>query len=273
METYILEEYIDQRKKLEDINVFSNILNRNTKKNIFLFKKWQEGYVKFLRKIKKYYYTGNNWVGHFDLAAYYETIDHGVLVDDFSADSKFKKLFQECLGKWSTHKNLKLSHGIPQGPITSNLLAEIYLLPIDKALNDNNSKYARYVDDIKIYGKSKEEVLDGIILLEKECKERGLIPQTTKYEIIKAKTIHQATGKFTSLKVYEKNQISSDAKKTYQHFKKSINKEKFDSSKVNYILKAGKKHRYILNWVLDNLKTHPELTDGFYQYLFRKNDL
>lgn len=261
--------YIDQRKNLEDVNVFSNILNRNAEKKIFLFKKWREGYVKFLKKIKNYYYNNNKWVAHFDLAAYYDTIDHGVLIDDFSEDSKFKDLFRKCLNKWSTtHETVKLSHGIPQGPTTSNLLAEIYLLPIDKALSEKNFKYVRYVDDIKIYGKSREEVLEGIILLERECKERGLIPQTTKYEIIKAKTINQATGKFTSLKGYEKKQIFSDSNKTYKHFRNAIKENNFDTSKVNYILKVGKKHRYILNWVLRNLKTHPELVDGFYQYLF-----
>lgn len=263
----ILEEYIDQRKKFEKINVFSNILNQNKDKNIFLFKKWQEGYVKFLQKIKKYYYDNNKWVAHFDLAAYYDTIDHGVLIDQFSEDSEFKNLFQKCLETWSTHKNSKLKHGIPQGPITSNLLAEIYLLPIDKALGENNLKYARYMDDIKIYGKSREEVLEGIILLERECKERGLIPQTSKYEIIKAKTIRQATGKFPSLKGYEKNDIKSDTKETYKQFRKAIKENEFDSSKVNYILKAGKKHQFVLNWVLKNLNPHPELVDGFCQYL------
>lgn len=269
----ILEEYIDKRENLENINVFSNLLNRNKDKNIFLFKKWQEGYVKFLREIKRYFYNGNKWVAHFDLAAYYDTIDHGVLINEFQAESNFNELFKKCLKKWSTHGDIKLGHGIPQGPITSNLLAEIYLLPIDKALNQNNSKYVRYVDDIKIYGKSREEVLEGIILLEKECKERGLIPQTTKYEIIKAKNINQATGKFPSLKAYEKKEIFSNSTKTYKHFRKAINEENFDSSKVNYILKAGKKHRYVLKWVLRNLNKRPELSDGFHQYLlhYRQN--
>lgn len=264
-----LEEYIDQREDLENINVFSNILNRNIEKKIFLFLKWQEGYVKFLKKIKKYYYNGNKWVAHFDLAAYYDTIDHGVLIDDFSEDSEFKDLFQKCLGEWSTHKKTKLKHGIPQGPTTSNLMAEFYLLPIDKALSENNFKYLRYMDDIKIYGKSREEVLNGIILLEKECKERGLIPQTTKYEIIQAKNIKEATGKFPSLKKQELNEIKFNTTETYKHFKNAVKLENFDISKVKYILKAGKKHKYVRKWILKNLKMRPELVDEFYQYLLK----
>lgn len=268
----ILEEFIDQRDEIENINVFSNLFNRNVDKNIFLFKKWQEGYRKFTRSIKRHYNKGNKWVAHFDLAAYYDTIDHGVLIDQFSPDTDFKDLFIKCLGVWSTHKNPKLGHGIPQGPLTSNLLAELYLLPIDKSLSENNLKYVRYVDDIKIYGESREEVLEGIILLEKECKERGLIPQAKKYEIIKAKTIDEAIGKLPSLKGFEINEIKYNPKNSFKIFKKEINEGNFNSPKVIYILKAGKKHKYILKWVLDNLITHPELADNFYQYLIQYSD-
>jgi retron-type reverse transcriptase len=39
----IAEKFDDQRKVLENVNVFSNIINRNIDKDLFFYKKWQEG--------------------------------------------------------------------------------------------------------------------------------------------------------------------------------------------------------------------------------------
>ncbi|KJU86971.1 hypothetical protein MBAV_000842 [Candidatus Magnetobacterium bavaricum] len=46
------KKFEHERKKVENITVFSNVLNRDTTKEIFFFKKWQEGYSKFKRHNK-----------------------------------------------------------------------------------------------------------------------------------------------------------------------------------------------------------------------------
>lgn len=43
----IAKKFNKEKEKVESINIFSNILNRNSNTNIFFFKKWQEGYRKF----------------------------------------------------------------------------------------------------------------------------------------------------------------------------------------------------------------------------------
>jgi len=265
----VAKKFSKAKKTVEFRNVFSNILNRNRNTNIFFFKKWQEGYKKFIKKIKEYYNDGNKWVGYFDLAAYYDTVDHKALSEQISKNTynNFTDLLKKCLGEWSTHKSNKLNHGIPQGPLASNLIAEIYMLPVDKKLEKKNIKYLRYVDDIKIFGKTREEVLSGAILLERECKERGLIPQSKKYEIINANTVEDAIGKFPSLKEEDKNVIFSNKDKTYQIFIKAFDEANFDISRVRYILKVSDKNEKILDVVLENLTNYPNLTDEFYQFL------
>jgi len=176
------------------------------------------------------------------------------------------------LGEWSTHKSGKLNHGIPQGPMASNLLAEIHILPIDKRLNNENIKYARYGDDIKILGKTKREVLSGVILLEEECKERGLIPQSKKYEVVKATCVEEAIGKFPSLTGKEKNIIFSDIEECYTLFVKAFDEKNFDISKVKYILKVSNKNEKILSIVLKNSNNYPDLVDEFFQFLFNYID-
>ncbi|NIA12413.1 MAG: hypothetical protein GWP10_22530, partial [Nitrospiraceae bacterium] len=238
-------------------------------KDIFFFKKWQEGYRKFIRKIKSYYNNGNTWVAHFDLAAYYDTISHNVLADQISkrAYPNFKDLLKECLKTWTTNKSQKIGHGIPQGPIASNLIGEIYLLPIDIAVKTQEIKCVRYVDDIKIFGKSRNECLESAIFLEKECKERGLIPQSKKYKVLKAEKIEDAIGKFPSLSVNDKSIISSKPSEATKIFKNSFNENKFDISKVRYILKVSSNNDEILDIIIKNLNQHPDLTPEFCQFL------
>ena len=269
----IAVKFIESRKEVENSNVFSVLLNQNDDKNIFFFKKWQEGYLRYLKKIKILYEEGNTWVAHFDLAAYYDTISHEMLSSQISRSSynDFKLLLRRCLEKWSTHKSLKLGHGIPQGPIASNFIGEIYLLPVDIKLNENNIKYLRYVDDIKIFGASKEEVLNGIILLESECKERGLIPQAKKYEIINATTIDEAIGKNPSLKGDEKDVIFSNKKEAAKLLASSFDKDSFDSTRIKYIIKSSEQNEDILKIVLGKINEHPELVDTFFKFLLKYN--
>jgi len=266
----IADRFSEKRKKVENIYVFSNILNRDKNKSIFLFEKWRKGYQKFIRKIKYYYNNGNIWVAHFDLAAYYDTISHSILSSQIArrgAYPEFKKLLTDCLKIWSTNKSQKIGHAIPQGPIASNLIGEIYLLPIDNALISERIKYVRYVDDIKIFGRSRKEVLENVIFLEKECKERGLIPQSKKYEVLKAERIEDAIGKFPSLSIDDKNKIFSIPDEAAKIFENAFSEKDFDISKVRYILKVSDKNKDILKKILDNIVQYPDLVSEICKFL------
>lgn len=265
----IAVKFFKKRKEVEDVTVFSHILNDDNNTQIYFFKKWQDGYKKFVKTVKKHYEDGNDWVAHFDLAAYYDTVDHNVLAEQVNKRTykNFGDLLLTCLQEWSTHKSNKLHHGLPQGPGTSGLLAEVYLLPIDIKLKKAGIKYVRYVDDIKIYGKSREEILSGVILLEKECKERGLIPQSKKFDVVHATSFEAAIGKYPSLQHSEKKVIFSDPEETYEILEKAFNKDSFNISKIRYILKVSGKNRRILKFVLSNIPHYPDLADEFCKFL------
>lgn len=272
----IAEKFHKKRVVVENKNVFSNIYTKNINNDIFFFQKWQDNYKNYLKKIKYYYKNKNQWVASFDLSSYYDTISHQTLLKQISRNAypDFKKLLADCLNQWSSTKKEKLGHGIPQGPNASNLIGEIYLLPIDIALSKSRIKYVRYVDDIKIFGKTREEVLNGIILLEQECKERGLIPQAKKYEIFEAKNVQDAIGKSPSLSSYDKVGMSKSKKKTYELFYDSFNSPNKDISKVRYILKTSSPNKKILDLVLNNLLAHPDLAQEFCQFLDNyRNDI
>src|SRR5437867_8334998 len=104
------------------------------------------------------------------------------------------KWLLDCLGTWSSdHKSSAHGHGLPQGPIASDFLAECFLLPVDFALRKIPG-YTRYVDDVRFFGHTENEVRSAVIELERRCRERGLIPQSGKFAIKKAQSVQEALG-------------------------------------------------------------------------------
>ncbi|MEM2977516.1 MAG: reverse transcriptase domain-containing protein, partial [Thermoplasmata archaeon] len=155
-------------------------------KSIFFFRRWQETYAAFQRRIRKHYADGLRWVGDFDLAAFYDTISHELLLKTIYPRTPVNgdmEWLLGCLGTWSSEKAAsRHGHGIPQGPIASDFLAECFLLPIDLALQ-RLPGYMRYVDDVRLFGKTEDAVRASVIELERRCREHGLIPQLGKFAI------------------------------------------------------------------------------------------
>jgi hypothetical protein len=124
-----------RRAQLQFKVVFSNILEKPD--SIFFFRRWQNTYRAFQGRIRKHYQAGMRWVGDFDLAAFYDTISHELLVRTIypritNADLDW---IGQCLRTWSSDRAVSgHGHGLPQGPLASDFLAECFLLPIDLAL-------------------------------------------------------------------------------------------------------------------------------------------
>ncbi len=132
-----------RRAPLQFKVVFSNILQNPD--SIFFFWRWQTTYGAFQRRIRKHYKDGMCWVGDFDLAAFYDTISHELLLKTIYPRTTSSDLdwFAECLSTWSSSRVAsKHGHGIPQGPQASDFLAECFLLPIDRALAAAGGRHA-----------------------------------------------------------------------------------------------------------------------------------
>ena len=92
-----------------------------------------------------------------------------------------------------------LHHGIPQGPVASDFLAEVFLLPIDEWMSRNHN-YVRYVDDIRLFGRTEIDVQKAVRDLERLTRDRGLIPQGKKFAITEAETARDAFGSLPSIR-------------------------------------------------------------------------
>lgn len=165
------------------------------KSSPFFYLQWQRSYRKFGRKIAHSFNDGHHYVANFDLASFYDSIDHHVLrhflvslkIDEDTVDFLLRCLKFWTSSTWSNgQENIYHEHGIPQGPLASGMLSEAVLQHIDAAgERGKKTVYLRYVDDIKILAKSEDELRRKLIALDIASKEVGLFPQTTKINIRK----------------------------------------------------------------------------------------
>ena len=61
--------------------------------------------------------------------------------------------------------------------MASDFLAECILLDIDEKMTEKYAYY-RYVDDVRILGKTELEVRQALVELDIFCKSKGLIPNS-----------------------------------------------------------------------------------------------
>lgn len=163
------------------------------KSSPFFYKRWQNSYRKFAQKIRAAYADGYDCIADFDLASFYDSIDHHVLrhfLHDLKIDEDTIVFLLDCLKVWTSStwsngpQNIYHEHGIPQGPLPSGMLSEAVLQHIDEAGEQGSRTiYLRYVDDIKILARSELELRRKLIKLDIAAREIGLFPQTSKINI------------------------------------------------------------------------------------------
>jgi retron-type reverse transcriptase len=177
-------------------HIFGNIYAGSGKR--WMLRPWKQQYNNFVNSVEKLYRQGNSWIASTDIVSFYDTIDHERLIQlvrkycGCKRYSKFEKLLKECLSKWSAHTaDVKMSRGIPQGSNASDFLANLFLHELDKIMICQGYNYVRYVDDIRILGRDKPTVQQGLILFDLELKRAGLVAQVTKTSLHEIEDINK----------------------------------------------------------------------------------
>jgi hypothetical protein len=129
-----------------------------------------------------------------DLTNYFENIELLKLKDtllnllpEVSADATEKAdlrahiatLF-ECLKSWCFSERA----GLPQNRDASSFLANIYMLPVDRAMIGLGYRYFRYMDDIKVVCDSEHHARKALKALSLELRMRGLSVNSGKTAIV-----------------------------------------------------------------------------------------
>lgn len=216
--------------------LFGNVVvnpELSEKNKIFFYRPWKEQWKKFEEKTKEYYKDGYCFLSEFDIASFFDTIDHNILCqilhNTYAIDDDLLRLLSSCLESWtsdSNHITFNSRHGIPQGPICSAFLADLYLLHLDlelKKIHSLDIKYIRYVDDIRIFSREKVTAQKAVALLDLLARDLGLIPQGSKIFISEIddvdKMLRHQKSKFSAISREHKQKGGKLKSKTHKRLK------------------------------------------------------
>lgn len=113
-----------------------------------------------ISKALEYYNEGFKQVVDLDLAKYFDTVNHDILIDmlrEQIKDERVISLIRKYLKSGVMIDGLvsPTTEGTPQSGNLSPLLSNIYLTAFDKLLESRGHKFVRYADDCNIYVKSR----------------------------------------------------------------------------------------------------------------------
>lgn len=151
-----IEEY--RRSNFND-NVFSSRFTTESAGDIYSAEwNWRA----FDNRTYELAISGNfDYIINTDIADFFPRIYHHPLENALTKAIGYGahlKLFKKLIKHWT----YSISSGIPVGPSATRLFAELAIVDIDQALQNDGVVYLRYVDDIRIFSKSKKEAL-GIL--------------------------------------------------------------------------------------------------------------
>ncbi|OBX22016.1 MULTISPECIES: RNA-directed DNA polymerase [Bizionia] len=169
--------------------VFGSVLNKNVSKGVelldeepddfYFFEFYVEPYNRFINSINETIETGN--VTHIletDITGFFDTIPHSTILLELrnrNIDVKILDVLSKCLNVWSgTRDSATFGVGIPQGPAGSFLIANIILDSLDRLAIKKSLHYYRFMDDIRIYGKSRKELVQCLVEIDRHLKSKSL---------------------------------------------------------------------------------------------------
>jgi hypothetical protein len=272
------------------------VLSGDLKAGWFLssFTAWED----FRTKSLEYLQDGSSFVVVADITGFYENIDTDKLLSDLRQLAGGTRaeidLLRVCLRKWSARGE----KGIPQGYSASDLLAKVYANPIDLALRNDGYRHLRYVDDIRIFCRSRLEAKRAILSLSRFIHQRGLNLQSAKTRILSAADAFQdfdgvkptVEGIQKELMAEIQRELSEEdpysdeniermlrkyeelpsavLERTFEEYFAASNPAPFNKTLFHYLLNrlSKAKSRIAANYCLDVLRERPEETSYILKY-------
>lgn len=122
-----------------------------------------------------------------DIANFFDRIGNHSLENhllDIGCDKKHVTLLREMLYFWSGDRR---SYGVPVGSDASRIISEAVLVDIDRKLKESNIVFVRYVDDYRLFAKTRADAYKALQILTTLLADEGLTingKKTFIYEIL-----------------------------------------------------------------------------------------
>jgi group II intron reverse transcriptase/maturase len=203
-------------------------------------------------RAKEYYDEGYTSVVDIDLAKYFDTVNHDILLGLVSREVQDKavvKLIRKFLKSGVMANGLynPTEEGTPQGGNLSPLLSNIYLTEFDRMLESRGHKFVRYADDCNIYVKSRRAA-DRVM---KSCTNFLEGKLRLKINRDKSTTGSPLKLKFLGFSLYKNNEKAGirPHQKSLNRFKETVKKltSRKQGKSIEVILATLK--RYTTGWL------------------------
>lgn len=147
---------------------------RLARRGPYLTRKGTRQWKRWLTHVRRRIHRGEPWLIKTDLTAYFDTIKHDLLdaqLQSVRVPNDAREAVAAMLQAWAPLQGI----GLLQGPDAARILGNLYLAPVDAAMEHHGVSYSRYMDDIRITGAKKSDVIKAVRILERECRSLGLI--------------------------------------------------------------------------------------------------
>jgi RNA-directed DNA polymerase len=145
-----------------------------------------------LRQVQTHLDGGYTWVVDVDIQRYFDTIPHDRLIREVEteiSDRRVLKLIEAYLKQGvmdGTKSYAALEEGTPQGGVISPLLANIYLHPVDEAMEVAGYALVRYADDCVVMCRTQAEAERALARICELMEIRGLTLHPEKTKLVDA---------------------------------------------------------------------------------------
>jgi hypothetical protein len=247
--------------------------------SVWFYRKWSKGYSAYNKAAMDAHAAGNVFTASFDLTAFYDSIDHRVLshfLEKFGVDRDLIHDLREWLSVWTgTNAQILQGHGIPQGPLSSGLIAETVLSHLDNhGWTKSRVVYLRYVDDIRLFAKTEQLLRGALIRLDHLSKDIGLFPQSSKISI---HPVADITAELKSVSQPIESAVRAamvDQQKVFRRLIELSPRYRVeDKTRFKYVLAHSKPHAALTKRLWRILDRSPELYESVARYLSRSGQL
>lgn len=209
-----------------------------------------------------------------DITSFYEYVDVETLLMDVRGLKGIPNWSISLLEMFLDQFN-RSSHawGLPQGTDSSGILANLYLLPIDRYLRDRKFAYLRYSDDIMIFGTDWVQLRKALVEINHLCRSRRLCLSAIKTRILPA---HEVGALFDDMDknairygIDIKSPLAPDELRKY--FDATISREPPNDTDLRFSLNQLR-HTYddhAVSWVLEHMTELPQVAQTAILYLNR----
>jgi hypothetical protein len=246
------------------------------RKSRTFYRDWRTCRRNYIGQARRAVQSGLEYTATFDVAACYDTIGHSVIkhfLTNLNLDRDFCELFCSYLSTWTVNqRGIPLDVGIPQGPLGSGLIAELVLHDFDVSFERRHGIcYLRYVDDIRLFGRSERELELLVRELVEISKGIGLNPQSSKLDVHLVKDIDAELKSISSPREDWDTGAKVDQEKLVRRILELTRRSRVnDDTRFKYALSRAQPSARLNNRLAHTLDHRPDLLHPIARY-FRKH--